>query len=183
MKRVTEHANWRQQISRNSSSRLISGHLVVGGLQLSVDSLVLVHPGCKLLLISLNIFGQSGCEFLTLAGAGFGILEPLGEIANDLLEGLLLGQSDSLGGFERLHVVGDDLVFLSELYDSGLVISETVISALSLNLEGGELLGDLMLSATTLYSSVSSMILAWSSVRRSSARSASTSRAESFWET
>merc|ERR1719285_190502 len=110
MKRVTEHANWRQQISRNSSSRLISGHLVVGGLQLSVDSLVLVHPGCKLLLISLNIFGQS----------------------------------DSLGGFERLHVVGDDLVFLSELHDSGLIISETVISALSLNLEGGELLGDLI---------------------------------------
>merc|ERR1719285_709610 len=113
MKRVTEHANWRQQSSRDTPSRLISGHLVVGGLQLSVDSLVLVHPGCKLLLISLNIFGQSGCEFLTLAGAGFGILEPLGEIANDLLEGLLLGQSDSLGGLERLHVVGDDLVFLS----------------------------------------------------------------------
>merc|ERR1740131_751281 len=148
----------RKQRQRISSMGLIARHLVVRGLQLSVDSLMLVHPGSKLLLISLNILGQGRSEFLTLAGAGFGILESLGEIANNLLEGLLLGQSDGLGGFERLHVVGDDLVLLSQLHDSGLVIGETIVSTLSLNLESGELLRHLIVLLVRVLSNHLSLI-------------------------
>merc|ERR1712136_424406 len=123
---------------------LISGHFVVGGLQFAVGGRVFVHPGCKLLLIVLNVLAKVRNLFLTLAGAGFGILESLGEIADDFLEGFLLGRSDGLGSFERFHVVGDDFVLFGELHDSGLVIGKTVVGALSLNLKGRQLLGHMI---------------------------------------
>merc|ERR1712112_518620 len=103
-----------------------------------------VHPCRKFLLISFNILSQSRGKFFTLAGAGFGVLESLGEIADDFLERFLLGQSDGLGGFQRLHVVGDDLVLLGELHDSRLVVGKTIVGALGLNLEGRQLLGHLV---------------------------------------
>merc|ERR1719193_2130773 len=123
---------------------LVSGHFVVSRLQLAIDGSMLVHPSAELLLIGFNVFAKVRHLFLTLAGAGFGILEPLGEIADNLLERFLLCQSDGLGSFKRLHVVGDNLVLLSQLHDSGLVVSKTVIGAFSLNLEGGELLRHLI---------------------------------------
>ena len=51
---------------------------------------------------------------------------------------------DGLGSLEGLHVVGDDFVLFGELHDSGLVVGETVVGALSLNLEGRQLLGNLI---------------------------------------
>merc|ERR1719385_683211 len=123
---------------------LVSRHLVVSGLQLAVDGSMLVHPGSELLLIGLSILSQLRAKFLTLGGASLGILESLGEIADDLLEGLLLGQSNGLGRLERLHVVGDDLVLFGELHDSGLVIGKTVVGTLGLHLKGGQLLGNLI---------------------------------------
>merc|ERR1712198_715258 len=116
---------------------LVSGHLAVSGS-------MLVHPSTELLLIGLNVLAKVRYLFLTLGGGGLGILESLGQIADDFLEGLLFGQGDGLGSLERLHVVGDDFVLFGELHDSGLVVGETVVGALSLNLEGRQLLGNLI---------------------------------------
>merc|ERR1712136_174797 len=90
---------------------------------------MLVHPSTELLLIGLNVLAKDSYLFLALGSAGLGILESLGQIADDFLEGLLLGQGDGLGSLEGLHVVGDDFV---------------LFGALSLNLEGRQLLGNLI---------------------------------------
>merc|ERR1719219_216203 len=133
-----------RQLGNQLLSSLISGHFVVGGLELAVDGGVLVHPGGELLLRHLRILRQLGGQLLAVAGASFGVFKALRKIPDRLLERLLLRQSDGLGGFQRLHVVGDDFVLFSQLHDSGLIVDETIVSTLGLDLKGGKFLGNLV---------------------------------------
>merc|ERR1712126_500586 len=101
------HGNGANQLSHGDL--LISRELIESALELIADRLVFLllldQVGFKFITFLLEFSGLS----LALSGASLSILESGAEIANGLLVRLFAGKGLSLGNFEGLHVVADDL--------------------------------------------------------------------------
>merc|ERR1719227_72908 len=109
------HGNGANQLSHGDL--LISRELIESTLELIADRLVFLllldQVGFKFITFLLEFSGLS----LALSGASLSVLKSGAEIANGLLVRLFAGKGLSLGNFEGLHVVADDLQLFLQLLD------------------------------------------------------------------
>merc|ERR1711931_475643 len=114
------HGNGANQLSHGDL--LISRELIESTLELIADRLVFVllldQVGFEFITFLLEFSGLS----LALSGASLSVLESGAEIANGLLVRLFAGKGLSLGNFEGLHVVADDLQLFLQLLDLGFSV-------------------------------------------------------------
>merc|ERR1719374_32964 len=111
---------------------LVSGELIESALQFIADRLVLLllldQVGFKFITFLLEFAGLS----LALGGASLGVLESGAEIANGLFVRLFAGEGLSLGDFEGLHVVADDLQLFFQFLDLSFSIIGALLSTLQI---------------------------------------------------
>ncbi|GMR56053.1 hypothetical protein PMAYCL1PPCAC_26248 [Pristionchus mayeri] len=135
-----------------SRAKLIAGQLLEGLVELLGDALVpllLVHKlVCKPVDLLLELLDGALGEL----GAGLGLLQSGGQSADLLLVRVLALEGLLLGDLERLEVVTDDAELLLELDDLVLSGLSTLLSALKISLNHGQLTGDLIVFAVGLLS-------------------------------
>merc|ERR1711931_177703 len=132
------HGNGANQLSHGDL--LISRELIESTLEFIADRLVFLllldQVGFKFITFLLEFSGLS----LALSGASLSVLESGAEIANGLLVRLFAGKGLSLGDFEGLHVVADDLQFL----DLGFSVISALLGALKIHLQHRQTSGGLI---------------------------------------
>merc|ERR1739848_502903 len=134
------HGNGANQPSHGDL--LISRELIESTLELIADRLVfpllLDQVGFKFITFLLEFSGLS----LALSGASLSVLESGAEITNGLLVRLFAGKGLSLGNFEGLHVVADDLQLFLQLLDLGFSIIrllDLLVGGFGVGVGGGEI--------------------------------------------
>merc|ERR1719227_107060 len=135
------HGNGANQLSHGDL--LISRELIESTLELIADRLVLLldQVGFKFITFLLEFSGLS----LALSGASLSVLESGAEIANGLLVRLFAGKGLSLGNFEGLHVVADDLQLFLQLLDLGFSVISALLGALKIHLQHRQTSGGLVI--------------------------------------
>merc|ERR1712136_311483 len=144
------HGNGANQLSHGDL--LISRELIESTLELIADRLVFLllldQVGFKFITFLLGFSGLS----LALSGASLSVLESGAEIANGLLVRLFAGKGLSLGNFEGLHVVADDLQFLLQFLDLRFSIISALLSTLKIHLQHRQASGGLIVFSVRVLS-------------------------------
>merc|ERR1719204_350851 len=127
------HGNGANQLSHGDL--LISRELIESTLELIADRLVFLllldQVGFKFITFLLEFSGLS----LALSGASLSVLESGAEIANGLLVRLFAGKGLSLGNFEGLHVVANDLQLFFQFLDLSFSIIGALLSTFKIHLQ------------------------------------------------
>merc|ERR1711921_55477 len=144
------HGNGANQLSHGDL--LISRELIESTLELIADRLVFLllldQVGFKFITFLLEFSGLS----LALSGASLSVLESGAEIANGLLVRLFAGKGLSLGNFEGLHVVADDLQLFLQLLDLGFSVISALLGALKIHLQHRQASGCLIVFSVRIFS-------------------------------
>merc|ERR1719292_41742 len=144
------HGNGANQPSHGDL--LISRELIESTLELIADRLVFLlfldQVGFKFITFLLEFSGLS----LALSGASLSVLESGAEITNGLLVRLFAGKGLSLGNFEGLHVVADDLQLFLQLLDLGFSIISALLGALKIHLQHRQTSGGLIIFSVRILS-------------------------------
>merc|ERR1719312_2021897 len=144
------HGNGANQLSHGDL--LISRELIESTLELIADRLVFLllldQVGFKFITFLLEFSGLS----LALSGASLSVLESGAEIANGLLVRLFAGKGLSLGNFEGLHVVADDLQLFLQLLDLGFSVISALLGALKIHLQHRQTSGGLIIFSVRVLS-------------------------------
>merc|ERR1712142_672611 len=144
------HGNGANQPSHGDL--LISRELIESTLELIADRLVFLllldQVGLKFITFLLEFSGLS----LALCGASLSVLESGAEIANGLLVRLFAGKCLSLGNFEGLHVVADDLQLFLQLLDLGFSVISALLGALKIHLQHRQASGCLIIFSVRIFS-------------------------------
>merc|ERR1719342_1808155 len=142
------HGNGANQLSHGDL--LISRELIESTLELIADRLLLLldQVGFKFITFLLEFSGLS----LALSGASLSVLESGAEIANGLLVRLFAGKGLSLGNFEGLHVVADDLQLFLQLLDLGFSVISALLGALKIHLQHRQTSGGLIIFSVRVLS-------------------------------
>merc|ERR1719245_1437199 len=139
------HGNGANQLSHGDL--LISRELIESTLELIADRLVF-----------LLLLDQVGFKFITFLlefsglSLALSVLESGAEIANGLLVRLFAGKGLSLGNFEGLHVVADDLQLFLQLLDLGISVISALLGALKIHLQHRQTSGGLIIFSVRVLS-------------------------------